>query len=93
MTRSTGMGFMAFSIILVIAGAIMAYAVTVTTEGFNINTIGLILLFAGIAAFVVSLFVVFMGGSRRTTVREDVRTIPGGQQRIVEQQDNLGPDT
>jgi hypothetical protein len=92
MNRSTGMGLMAFGVVLVVIGAILAWAVTVSTDGFNINTIGVILVIAGAVTFVVSLFVVFLGGSRRSTLREDVRQVPGGQQRTVEQQDNFGSD-
>jgi hypothetical protein len=36
------------SLILIAAGAIMAWAVHVTTTGFNVNTIGYILLVVGI---------------------------------------------
>lgn len=34
MNRSTGAGLMAFSIVLIIVGAIMDFAISVTTEGF-----------------------------------------------------------
>jgi ABC-type Na+ efflux pump permease subunit len=88
MNRSTGMGLIAFGIVLMVIGAILAWAVTVSTSGFNLNTIGVILLVAGAVTFVVSLFVVFAGGSRRSSMREDVREVPGGQQRVVEQRDN-----
>ena len=92
MNRSTGMGLMAFGIVLVVIGAILAWAVTVSTTGFNINTIGIILVVAGAVTFLVSLFVVFVGGSRRSSLHEDVREVPGGQQRTVEQRDNFGAD-
>jgi len=90
MNRSTGIGLMAFSVILVVVGAILYWAVTVTTSGFNINTAGLILLIVGAVLFVVSLFVTFVPASRRSVTREDVREVPGGQQRTVDQRDNLG---
>ena len=38
MNRGTGTGFLGLGIVLLIVGAIMRYAVTVTTEGFSINT-------------------------------------------------------
>lgn len=92
MNRSTGGGLLAFSIVLIVVGAILQFAVSVTTKGFNINTIGMILLIVGIVTFLISLFVLFSGGSRRSTMHEDVRSVPGGQQRTVEQQDNFGSD-
>ena len=48
MNRSTGGGLLAFSIVLIIVGAILEFAVSVTTKGFNINTIGVILLIVGL---------------------------------------------
>jgi hypothetical protein len=83
---------MAFSVVLLVVGAILTWAVTVTTSGFNVNTAGLILLIAGAVLFVVSLFVTFVPGSRRSVTREDVREVPGGQQRTLEQRDNLGAE-
>jgi hypothetical protein len=92
MNRSTGAGLMAFSIVLIIVGAIMDFAITVTTKGFNINTIGVILLIVGVVTFLISLFVLFSGNSRRSTMHEDVRSVPGGQERTVEQHDNFASD-
>jgi FtsH-binding integral membrane protein len=92
MNRSAGTGLMVFSIILAVVGAILAFAVTVTTKGMNLNTIGMILLIVGILGFLVSLFVVFTPGSRKSTLQEDVRSVPGGQQRVVEQRDNFSAD-
>jgi hypothetical protein len=43
------------SLILIAAGAIMAWAVHVTTTGFNVNTIGYILLVVGILGALLSL--------------------------------------
>jgi beta-lactamase regulating signal transducer with metallopeptidase domain len=83
---------MVFSIILAVVGAILAFAVTVTAKGFNLNTIGMILLIVGIFGFLVSLFVVFVPGSRRSTLQEDVRSVPGGQQHLVERRDDFGAE-
>jgi len=47
--RTTGLGF---SIFLIAAGAVMAWAVDVEAEGFNINMIGLILFVVGLVGFV-----------------------------------------
>jgi beta-lactamase regulating signal transducer with metallopeptidase domain len=43
------------SLILIAAGAIMAWAVHLTTTGFNVNTIGYILLVVGIIGALLSL--------------------------------------
>ena len=81
------MGLLVFGIVLVVAGAIMRYAVTVKTKGFNIHDAGVILLLTGIGVTVVSLLVVFVGGRSRSTIRQDVRETPGGQQRTEERTD------
>jgi hypothetical protein len=68
------------SLILIAVGAIMAWAIHVSTTGFNVNTIGYILLVVGIIGALLSL--VFWsswagpgyftdGGSRRRTVIEE----------------------
>ncbi len=89
MNRAAGTGLMAFSTVLVVIGAILDFAVDVSTSGFNINTIGLILLIVGIVLFVVSGVIIFAGGNRRSVTREDVRTTPRGQERVIEERDNL----
>lgn len=48
-------GSIGASILLIAVGAVMAYAVTVDTEGFNINTAGVILMIVGAIGLVVSL--------------------------------------
>ena len=45
----------AFSLILVAAGAIMRFAVSVTSTGFNIHMIGVILMIVGGVGFLTSL--------------------------------------
>ena len=91
MTRGSGAGLMGFGIVLVVVGAIMDFAVTATAKGFSVHTVGAILLFAGIGVFIVGLLVVLLGRSSRTTVREDVHATPSGQERVVEERDNLAP--
>jgi hypothetical protein len=54
-------------IFLVAVGAILAFAVNVTATGFNIHTIGLILMVVGIAGIILDL-VLFMPRRRQTTV-------------------------
>ena len=62
------------SLILIAVGAVLAFAVHVTTTGFNINTVGYILLVVGAVGALISL--VFwsswggVAGSRRTVVDE-----------------------
>ena len=43
------------SLVLLALGAILAFAVTVTTEGFDINTIGVILMIVGALGLVLSM--------------------------------------
>lgn len=62
------------SLILIAVGAVLAFAVHVTTSGFNVNTVGYILLVVGVIGALISL--VFwsswggVGGSRRTVVED-----------------------
>jgi Domain of unknown function (DUF6458) len=63
------------SLILIAVGAVLAFAVHVSTSGFNVHTIGWILLIVG--AIGVFLSLIFwsswggFGGERRTTVVRD----------------------
>ena len=87
MNRSSGGGLMGLSVVLVVIGAIMRFAVSVHTSGFNIHKIGDILLLVGIILFVVSILVLVLGGRRRVTTRTDVHATPTGEERIQERQD------
>ena len=49
------------SIFLIAVGAILRYAVNVTVEGIEIDTVGLILIIVGIIGLVISLAVIFLG--------------------------------
>ncbi len=80
---------MGLGVVLAALGAILDFAVNVQTTGFNINEIGLIILIVGIVAFVVSLFILVAGSRSRSTVREDIRNVPGGQSRTIERDDRL----
>jgi heme/copper-type cytochrome/quinol oxidase subunit 2 len=53
------------SIFLIAVGAILRYAVTATTSGINLNTVGLILIIVGIVGLVLSLFYMTLWSSRR----------------------------
>jgi Domain of unknown function (DUF6458) len=54
------------SIFLIAVGAILRYAVTVSIEGIELDTVGLILMIAGIIGLVIALAVMFMGNDRRS---------------------------
>ena len=53
------------AILLIAVGAILRYAVNVSIEGIELETVGLILMIAGIIGLVIALAVTFMGGDRR----------------------------
>lgn len=80
-----------FGIVLVIVGAILDFAVTATAKGFNVNTVGVILVSVGIVAFLLGLVFMVMGNSRRTTITHDVRNTPDGQQRVTDERESLAP--
>ncbi len=86
-SRSTGGGLMGLAVVLVVIGAIMRFAVTVTTSGFNIHKIGDILLVVGIILAILSMLLLVMGSRRRVITRTDVRGTPGGEQRVQERED------
>jgi hypothetical protein len=62
------------SLILIAVGAVLAFAVHVTTTGFNINTVGYILLIVGVVGALISLMFWSswggVGGRRRTVFDE-----------------------
>jgi len=66
------------SLLLSAAGAVLIWAVSATTNGINIHTVGVILLIVGIIGFVISLFFWqswggFRGTASRTTVTNEER--------------------
>jgi uncharacterized membrane protein YgdD (TMEM256/DUF423 family) len=87
MYRTAGTGLMALGAVMAVVVSILSFAVSVSTSGFSINTVGDILLIAGIVLFVMSIFVLALGGSRRTTIREDVQHTPSGESRFEERDD------
>lgn len=86
--KSTGIGLLVFGIILTVVGAILAFAVTVRAEGFNLNTGGTILMWAGIGVAIVSLVIIFLGGRTSTTSQQSVQQTPSGQVLTEERVDN-----
>lgn len=66
------------SLMLSAAGAVLIWAVSATTSGINIHTVGVILLIVGIIGFAISLFFWsswggFHGTANRTTVTREER--------------------
>jgi hypothetical protein len=53
------------SLFLIAVGAILRFAITVTTNGVNLHTIGVILMIVGAVGFVVSLFWMAVWAERR----------------------------
>jgi Na+-transporting methylmalonyl-CoA/oxaloacetate decarboxylase gamma subunit len=73
--------------VLVVVGAIMRFAVSAKTSGFNIHKAGVILLWVGVGVFVLSLLILAMGNRSRSTTRTDVRETPSGQERTEQRDD------
>jgi predicted membrane channel-forming protein YqfA (hemolysin III family) len=69
------------SIFLLVIGAILTFAVNVTTEGFNINTVGIILMVAGVIGLLLSLL--FWSSFSPYRRRRVVDTYP--EERVVEE--------
>ena len=65
------------SIFLLVIGAILTFAVNVSTEGFNINTVGIILMVAGVVGLLLSLLFwsSFSPYRRRSTVYPEERVV------------------
>ncbi len=61
------------SLFLIAVGAILRFAVTVTTKGFNIHTIGIILIVVGIVGLLISLLTMTLWADRRRRVVSDER--------------------
>ncbi len=61
------------SLFLIALGAILRFAVTVTTHGFNIHTVGTILMIVGVVGLIISLMWMFIWNDRRraTAVHSD----------------------
>ena len=52
------------AILLIAVGAILRYAITVTVEGIELQTVGLILMIAGIIGLVIAVAITFFGNDR-----------------------------
>jgi hypothetical protein len=63
------------SILLIAIGAILKWAVTAHTNGFNIQTAGVVLLVVGLVGLVLSLIYTFVWSRRETMAYDDARTV------------------
>jgi hypothetical protein len=71
------------SLILIAAGAILKWAVTATTSGINLDTVGVVLMIVGAVGLVLSLifwsswggFGARTAGTNATVIREDTTTL------------------
>ena len=74
------------SIFLIAVGAILTFAINVTTSGFNIHTIGIILMIVGALGLITSL--VIWGPRRRSAraVTYDDGYAPAGNRRVVREE-------
>ena len=89
MNRSSGIGLTTFGVVLIVLGAILRFATSVQTSGFNIHKIGDIFLLVGILMVILSLVIIAMSSRRRVVTRTDVRATPTGEQR-TDQRDDWG---
>ena len=64
------------SIFLIAVGAILKYAVDVTVSGIEIQTVGLILMIAGVVGLVIGLFLLTQVDRRRPVVYDDAPRDP-----------------
>ena len=87
MYRVTGIGT---SLVFIAAGAIMAWAVDVETDGFNVNTIGIILFVVGLAGLALSLLLGAIPPRDHSTTVVDRGTTyvesPPQRERVVERE-------
>lgn len=74
--------WIAVSLLVIVVGAILRFAVSVASSGFNLHEMGVILLIVGIAGFCLALLAELV--QRHQTVSREVVGADGG--RLVERQ-------
>jgi membrane-bound ClpP family serine protease len=89
MNRSSGIGLTSFGMVLVVVGAILRFATSVQTSGFNIDKVGDIFLLVGILMVILSRVIIALGSRRRVVTHTEVLATPTGQQR-TDQRDDWG---
>jgi Zn-dependent membrane protease YugP len=67
--------YLGTSIFVFAIGAILKYAVTTTVSGIDIQTVGVILMVAGVVGFLVSLFLLFAARDRARDVVVEERPV------------------
>jgi hypothetical protein len=87
MERNSGGTFIGFGIALIVAGAIMRYAITVTASGFSIHTAGVIAMIAGAVSVVIGLAVLLWPARRRSVTSDRYVDTPGGREHVQERDD------
>ena len=76
---------LSFSIFLIAVGAILAFAVDVTTKGFDLNTIGVILMVVGFVGLIASMIAWnSWGGFHSRTAVYDGGPAPARRRRVYE---------
>jgi hypothetical protein len=85
MYRVTGIGT---SLLLIAAGAILAWGVDVSSDGFNLNTIGVILFVVGIVGLAISLLMGALPVRDRETTVVERDTVDAGpvRERVIERE-------
>lgn len=61
------------ALLLIAVGAILRFAVTVNTQGFNLHTVGDILMIVGVVGLVLALFWMTIWSHRRDPYRDPYR--------------------
>jgi sulfite exporter TauE/SafE len=75
------------SMFLIAVGAILDFAVNVSTPGFNIHTVGVILMVVGVIGLVMSMiFWSSWGGFRREAVYNDGVAPPRRRRRVIDEE-------
>lgn len=59
------------SLVLIAVGAVLRFAITVTTKDVNIQTIGVILMIVGGIGLVLTVFLMVMSAERRSAPHDD----------------------
>jgi hypothetical protein len=84
-----GRAGMFFSGVVIAAGAVMHWAVTTTGHGFNVSTVGIILMIVGAIGFVASMIVFGMSrrqtGSRHRTYDREATDARGDSTTVLEE--------
>jgi hypothetical protein len=76
MNRRAGTGLVALGVVLGVVGALMRYAVSATTDGFDFHQAGFILMLVGIGVVVLGVLLFALGGAGRGAARTDIRGRP-----------------